>query len=242
MAKLKNQIAVITGASSGIGKAIALGLTAQGVKLCLIGRNLKTLEAVTESAKSKASQVKTYKVDLNVDDDIQKLKQSLQQDFGYIDMLIHSAGVFSMGMLENSSIEDFDMQYRINVRAPYLLTQELLPMIKTRCGQIVFINSSVGLNAKGGVSQYAATKHALKAIADSLRAEINDSGVRVLSIYPGRTATPMQKLIHKMEGRKYNPELLMQPKDVAEVVINAICLPRTAEVTDIHIRPFSKLM
>jgi len=241
MSKLKNQIAVITGASSGIGRSIALGLAAQGATLCLMGRNLKTLEAITESAKSKASQVKTYQVDLNIDDDIQKLKQHLQQDFGYIDILIHSAGIFSMGVLEYSPVEDLDRQYRTNVRAPYLLTQILLPMIKSRRGQIVFVNSSVGLDAKANVGQYAATKHALKAIADSLRDEVNAYGIRVLSIYPGRTATPMQALVHELEGKAYEPEELMQPEDVAEVVVNALSLPRTAEITDINIRPLGKI-
>ncbi len=242
MSKLKNQIAVITGASSGIGKAIALSLASQGVALCLIGRNLKTLEAVAESVKSTASSlIKTYQVDLNVDDDIQKLKSYLQQDFKYIDILIHSAGIFSMGTLENSSVEDLDRQYRTNVRAPYLLTQTLLPMIKSRHGQIVFINSSVGMNAKANLSQYAATKHALKAIADSLRAEVNDYGIRVLTVYPGRTATPMQAAVHQMEGKAYEPEKFMQPEDVAEVVVNALSLSRTAEVTDINIRPLNKV-
>jgi NADP-dependent 3-hydroxy acid dehydrogenase YdfG len=241
MPNLKNQIAVITGASSGIGKAIALSLASQGAALGLIGRNLKTLEAVAEKAKSKTSRIKTYQIDLNADDDIQKLKPYLEEDFGHIDILIHSAGAISLGLLEGAKIEDFDWQYRINVRAPYLLTQLLLPMIKSRHGQIVFINSSVGLNAKANVGQYAATKHALKAIADSLRDEVNAYGIRVLSIYPGRTATPMQAAVHQMEGKAYEPEKFMQPEDVAEVVVNTLSLPRTAEVTDINIRPLDKI-
>jgi NADP-dependent 3-hydroxy acid dehydrogenase YdfG len=89
-------------------------------------------------------------------------------------------------------------------------------------------------------SQYDATKHALKAIADSLRAEVNSYGVRVLSVYPGRTATDMQARIHKAEDRSYRPELLLQPADVASVILNALLVPRTAEVTDIHIRPLMK--
>jgi NADP-dependent 3-hydroxy acid dehydrogenase YdfG len=90
------------------------------------------------------------------------------------------------------------------------------------------------------LSQYAATKHALKAIADSLREEVNAEGLRVLSVYPGRTASPMQAAVHEMEGRAYHPERLMQPEDVAAVVINALSLPRSAEVTDIYIRPLLK--
>ncbi|MEW5857886.1 MAG: SDR family oxidoreductase [Cyanobacteriota bacterium] len=240
MSALKDQIAVVTGASSGIGKAIALGLAAQGVTLCLVGRNLEALETVAETARATASQVLLYQVDLTLDEDIQQLKTRLQQDVKDVDLLIHSAGVITLGQMKTASLEDFDWQYRVNVRAPYALTQALLPMLTVRQGQIAFINSSAGLNARGGVGQYAATKHALKAIADSLREEVNADGVRVLSIYPGRTASPMQAAIVETEGKTYYPERLLQPEDVAAAVLNALSLPRTAEVTDINIRPLRK--
>jgi NAD(P)-dependent dehydrogenase (short-subunit alcohol dehydrogenase family) len=148
--------------------------------------------------------------------------------------------VISLGQLEVAPVEDFDWQYRINGRAPYALTQALLPMLRARRGQIVFINSSVGLGARANVGQYAATKHALKAIADSLRGEENADGLRVLSVFLGRTATPMQQAVHEMEGRAYHPKRLMRPEDVATVEINALSLPRSAEVTDISIRPLAK--
>jgi NADP-dependent 3-hydroxy acid dehydrogenase YdfG len=237
---LKNQIAIVTGAGSGIGKAIALALAAEGASLCLVGRRLSSLDATIRSVLPTTSRMKSYRIDLVADDDIYKLGSSVQREFEGVDMLIHCAGAFSMGLMECASIENFDTQYRVNVRAPYLLTQILLPMIKSRHGQIVFVNSSVGLKAKAQVSQYAATKHALKAIADSLREEVNDDGVRVLSIYPGKTATPMQERIHKMEGKSYEPDRLMQPGDIAKVVINSLLLPRSAEVTDISIRPMNK--
>ena len=240
MASLKNQIAVITGASSGIGQAVALGLAAKGVKTCLLGRKLATLEGVAKLARKTAPQVLCYQVDLTIDQDVRKIADRIQQDLGHVDMLIHSAGVISLGRLESAPVEEFDRQFRVNVRAPYALTQALLPMLKSRRGQIVFINSSAGLNAGPNVGQYAATKHALKAVADSLRHEVNAEGLRVLSIYPGRTASPMQAAVFKMEGREYRPELLMQPEDLASVVINALVLPRSAEVTDINVRPLVK--
>jgi NADP-dependent 3-hydroxy acid dehydrogenase YdfG len=240
LSKLKNHVAVVTGASSGIGRAIALKLAAHGANLCLVGRKLETLEVVAESARETSSDVRSYGVDLTLDGDIRKLKEQLQQDFGYIDILVHSAGAISLGKVEDAKIEDLDWQFRTNVRAPYLLTQVLLPMIKSRKGQIVFINSSAGVRASANVGQYAATKFAIKAIADSLREEVNDEGVRVLSVYPGRTATPMQSAVHKLEGREYHPELLMQPADVAAMVINTLSLPRSAEVTEIFLRPMNK--
>lgn len=240
MLNLKNQVAVITGASSGIGKAIALGLAAHNVSMCLIGRNTEKLQNVAEQTLRSTSITKTYRADLASDQEIYRLVENIEKDFKHVHMLIHSAGDFSMGEVADSPVEDFDRQFRINVRAPYLLTQCLLPAIKSSRGQIVFINSSAGINARAKVSQYAATKHALKAIADSLREEVNAYGVRVLTIYPGRTATPMQATVHEMEGKAYQPEKFMQPEDIAEVVINALLLPRSAEVTDINIRPMTK--
>jgi len=237
---LKNQVAVITGAGSGIGRAIALGLAAHNVSLCLIGRNTEKLHNVAEQTLRSTSITKTYRADLASDQEIYRLVENIEKDFKHVHMLIHSAGDFSMGEVADSPVEDFDRQFRINVRAPYLLTQCLLPAIKSSRGQIVFINSSAGINARAKVSQYAATKHALKALADSLRDEVNADGIRVLSIYPGRTATPMQATVHEMEGKAYQPEKFMQPEDVAEVVINALVLPRSAEVTDLNIRPMTK--
>ena len=236
MLAFSNQTAVVTGASSGIGKAITFALAAQGAALCLVARKRETLEAIAERARATAPRVLTYQADLIVDENIRDLSIRLQRDCPSIDLLVHGAGLISTGPLESASVEDLDRQYRINVRAPYYLTQALLPILRTHQGQIVFINSLVGLNAKAGSSQYSATKHALKALADSLRQEMNSHGVRVLSVFLGRTASPMQAAVHRMEGRVYRPELLVQPDDVASVVLNALSLSRTAEVTDITIR------
>jgi len=240
MTSLKGQIAVVTGAGSGIGKAMALALAEQGAVLCLVGRNSERLEAVAKYARNFSSDVSIHKTDLGIDRDIHLLAAGLKKDFGGVDILIHSAGVISIGRFEDASIEDFDFQYKINVRAAYLLTQEVLPMLREKKGQVVFMNSSVGVTGKGGVGQYAASKHALKGLADSLREEVNADGVRVLSVYLGRTATPMQAALHEMEEKKYVPERLLQPEDIAEVVLNALGLSKTAEVTDIFIRPLRK--
>jgi len=240
MTDLTAKVAVISGASSGIGKAIALGLAAQGTTLCLCGRNRQTLKAVAEEAQEMTREVRCYQVDLEVNEDVAELTKNVLRDFGRVDILVHSAGVINLSKLENSAIGDFDWHYRVNLRAPYLLTYFLLPTIKTNQGQIVFVNSSAGLNPAANLTQYAATKHALRAISDGLRAEVNPHGVRVTSVYPGRTATPMQERVYKLEGRTYEPKRLLQPEDVAAVVIQALSLPSTAEVTDISIRPMTK--
>jgi NADP-dependent 3-hydroxy acid dehydrogenase YdfG len=240
MLAFKDQIAVVSGASSGIGKAIALGLATQGARLCLLGRKLDKLEEFAGDIRSMTQYAKSYQVDLMLDEEIMESADRLKQDFGGVDILIHSAGVICRGRLEDGPVEDFDWQYRVNVRAPYVLTQALLPLMRSCKGQVVFLNSSAGLNARADVGQYAATKHALKAIADSFREEVNTDGLRVLSVFLGRTSTPMQEAVHKMEGKPYHPEHLIQPEDVAAIVIDALSLPRTAEVTDIFIRPMNE--
>ena len=241
MADFSDQIAVITGAGSGIGRAIARGLQQVGAIVCLVGRNLAALEAVRDSDSAHEARVNCYQADLSRDEDLLELAGRLKRDFQGIDLLVHSAGAFSYGPLETAPVANLDIQYRINVRAPYALTQALLPQLKARQGQIVFINSSVSLrNAEPNLSQYTATKNGLRAIADSLRSEVNPQGLRVLSVYPGRTASPMQAVVHQFQGKAYDPEGLMQPEDVAVAVINAITLPRSAEVTDISLRPMKR--
>lgn len=240
MRSLENQIAVVTGASQGIGRAITLGLAAKRVSLVLIARNSTALHEVAECARSSSPGVVLHAVDLAKDGAITGIRESLSSQVDGLDVLIHCAGAFSSGDLQTASVEELDRLYRANVRMPYLLTQSLLPMLKRRKGQIVFVNSSQGLQARAQVGQYAATQHALKAIADSLRDEVNAEGIRVLSVYPGRTATPRMEAIFGMEGREYKPELLLQPEDVAEVVINALVMPSTAEITNISLRPLAK--
>jgi NADP-dependent 3-hydroxy acid dehydrogenase YdfG len=160
-----------------------------------------------------------------------------------VDILVHCAGAISLGGVEKAPVEDLDRQYRVNVRGPFHLTQALLPWILSCQGQIVFVNSLAGLlRPREDMAQYAATKYALRAIADSLREEVNSKGVRVTSVYPGRTSSAMQAGVHEREGRAYQPERLMQPDDVATVVMTALSLPRTAEMTDVSIRPMNKLI
>jgi len=243
MRNLSDSVALITGASSGIGRAISVKLAHLGYKLCLIGRNVEKLKSVKAETEGYGVEVKYFKVDLYSDREIYDLKEKFLEHFDNLDILIHSAGEFSMGYLESASLDDFDRQIQINMRAPFLLTQVMLDLIKNRKGEIIFINSSAGLNARAKFSQYAATKHALKAIADSLRDEVNIAGVRVTSIFPGRTATPMQEKVLEMEARTDKEKImarLLQPSDVAEVIAHVISLPRTAEVTDVIVRPFQK--
>ena len=155
-------------------------------------------------------------------------------------MLVHAAGVCAFGNIEETPAAQLDQLFAVNVRAPYELTRSLLPALKSRAGQVVLMSSSAGVVARAGFGPYAVTKHAVKALADTLREEANSDGVRVLTVFPGRTATTMQAVLHQQEKKPYHPEQLLQPEDVAAVVMCALTLPRTAEITDVHMRPMAK--
>jgi NADP-dependent 3-hydroxy acid dehydrogenase YdfG len=235
------QVAVVTGASSGIGRAIALDLARCGAEVCLVARRRGALEDVRQEVANCGGQAHVYSADLTRDDEIGELCSAVQARFSHLDVLVLCAGVIFHATTEQSTLEQLDLQYRSNVRGHYEMLQALLPLLRRRKGQIVFVNSSMATRpSRGGAGQFVATQYALRAIADSLRDEVNADGIRVLSIYPGRTATARMPSLFEKEGRPYRPELLMQPEDVATMITHSLCMPRTAEVTDISMRSMTK--
>jgi NADP-dependent 3-hydroxy acid dehydrogenase YdfG len=234
-------IALVTGASSGIGRAIALALAAKGTRLCLVGRNRDRLTQAEAAARGTgAREVLAVPADLTDVNDFERLTSSVVGQFGDIDILVHCAGEYARAPLAAAAIADMDTLYAANLRAPYRLTQIFLPALCRRKGDVLFINSTQGLAASAEVSQFAATQHAMKAIADSLRDETNAMGVRVTMFHVGTTATPRQERIFAATGRHYAPDRLMQPADVASTAIAVLGLPRSAEVTSLTIRPMQK--
>jgi NADP-dependent 3-hydroxy acid dehydrogenase YdfG len=205
-----------------------------------VGRRSDALELVAKLVPAGSPNAVCHVIDLTDDDEVARLRRDLDHELSGLDILVHCAGVISIGAIDCSSVEQFDLQYRTNLRAPYMLTKALLPLLKRARGQVVFMNSTAGTTARATVIPYAATKHGLRALADGLRQEVNADGVRVLSVFLGRTASKMQNAIHELERRSYRPEHLVQAEDVASMVIAALALNRTAEVTDMTIRPMKK--
>ena len=229
------EFVVVTGASSGIGRAIAIEFARAGAALALVGRDRDALPFDDCTAAGGGPHV-PYVADLLRDDSIEALTTAISSGPQRVRAIVHSAGIIEPGDLQSAAVTDFDRQYRCNVRAPWVLTQQLLPRLDAS-SDVVFINSSVGLTARRGLTQYAATKHGLRAVADGLRDEVNAKGVRVLSVFLGRTATSMQAALASSDGGEYEPERLIQPEDVANTVVHVVSLPRTVEVTDISLRP-----
>jgi len=236
--ELKGRVALVTGASSGIGRAVAAALSRCDASVCLTGRNEDRLRQAASSCQGPDITIRP--ADLADFSAAAGLSNFIAERYGHLDILVHCAGLIMLGETRNAALDDLGAQFAANVTGPYALTQALLPGHIERRGDIVFLNSSITRFPRAGAGQYAMTKFALTGFADSLRGEVNGLGVRVLSVYPGRTATPVQEGIYRSEGRDYDPALLLQPADVASTIVHALTLPRTAEITDIHIRPMIK--
>jgi NADP-dependent 3-hydroxy acid dehydrogenase YdfG len=238
METLRGSVALVTGAGGGIGRAIACALVGAGSEAWLVGRTPTKLEETAQTCGRE--HVRVRPLDLTNTDAMEELVRELDREAEQLDVLVHCVGVIALGRIAEAPAQSLDDQYATNVRVFYTLSQQLLPLLRRGPGQVVVVNSSVVLAPRAGAGQYAATQHALRALTDTLRQEVNTDGIRVLSVFPGRTATTLQENLYAAEQKPYRPELLLQPKDVAAMVLASLTLPPTAEVTDIHIRPMLK--
>ena len=218
--------ALITGASRGIGAAIAAAL-APTHDLLLGGRDVEALKAVAEQLPSATP----WPVELGDPAGLAAATAAIDR----LDVLVHSAGVATLGSLADTSVDVWRSTREINVVAVAELTRHLLPALRAAAGQVVLINSGAGLRANPNWGAYAASKFALRAFADALRAE--EPRLRVTSVYPGRTATDMQRAIREAEGEEYVPTDHLTPESVAEAVRFALLAPPDAHVHEVTVRP-----
>jgi len=231
---LNEAVALVAGASGDIGRAIAFDLLGAGAEVFMLGRSMARLVQPPPPEDFREN-CRFIVAGLTDDDAIARVNIAILSR-SRLDVLVLSTGTYE----RSNEPAVFGRQIAANVVGPYALLQRLLPLLIKAKGQVVFINSTQAVRAAAGLGQYAATKHAVKAVADSLRDEVNANGVRVLSLFLGRTASERQRAIFAAEGRPYPPERLLQPADVAELVLSLMRLPRTSEVTDILLRPMQK--
>ncbi len=217
--------ALITGASGGIGAAIAEAL-APTHTLLLAGRPSPRLDAVAERLGAT-----TWPMDLTDPDGIDAAAEVLTE----LDVLVHNAGVAYPGRVAESTPDEWRATFEVNVTGAVALTLAVLPALRAARGQVVFINSGSGINASPGLAAYSASKFALRAFADSLRAD--EPLLRVCSIHPGRVDTEMQHDLVSYEGGQYNPANFLTPQTVAGVVATVVATPPDAHTHQVVIRP-----
>jgi NAD(P)-dependent dehydrogenase (short-subunit alcohol dehydrogenase family) len=231
----RTKTAVITGSTSAIGAAVAQALSVQGMRVYLSGRNATKLAALARRIPARRL-AGCAVADLRSLAQVKALLQRIQSALPRIDVLIHCAGEHCWTAPGSLDSEAFAALFELNVRAPYLLTHGLTPQLAGAKGLVIFLNSSVVRGSGEGVALYKASRHALQGFTDSMRQDLNRRGIRVSSVFPGRTATPRMRRIYAHERRPYKPGALLSPQVVAQVVLALSTLPARAEVTDVHLR------
>ncbi len=217
--------ALITGASGGIGSAIATALS-ETHTLLLAGRPSDRLDAVAERLGAT-----TFPLDLTSSDEIEASCEIVDE----LDVLVHNAGVSIPGHVAESNVDEWHATFAVNVFGAVELTLALLPALRRARGQVVFINSGAGRAVSPAMASYSASKFAVRAFADSLRED--EPGLRVTTLYPGRTDTEMQRELVAFEGGQYDPADFLRPETVAAAVAGAIATPPDGHVHEVILRP-----
>lgn len=219
---------LITGAGSGIGAPLAAALLARGDEVLVVARSERRATEMGEQLPGARPLV----ADLEHPESVASLDLPDR-----LDSVVHAAGVVELGTVSELSVQDWVHQLQVNLVAPAALTRLALPALRAAGGTVVLVNSGAGLFAHPQWSAYAASKHGLRAFADALRGEEARHGVRVTSVYPGRTATPMQEKVHGQEGKEYDAAAWIRPETVADAILHVLDLPADATLSDLTLRP-----
>ncbi len=224
----------VTGASRGIGAAIARAFAASGAHVVLTGRDLQTLRQNARQISTLGGKALALRCDVERESSVTLAYEAIFKKFGKVDVLVNNAGVTYFKPFEKTTVKDFDHVMATNLRGVFLCTKSVLPgMVMRKNGFIINIVSVSATTTFKNSSAYAATKAGVLALSRSLRAEVRKNGVRVIDILPGAVETEMW---NRDERRKYHDKM-MQPEDVAEVVVSVIRQPKRVLTEEIVIRP-----
>ncbi|HEX8092273.1 SDR family oxidoreductase [Jatrophihabitans sp.] len=219
---------LITGVSRGIGRVLSERLLAAGHQVFGLARTADPDLAGLGLAELLVA-------DLAAPESLEPALAPWLAGLAALDGVVHCAGIVRPGSLASTTPADFTDQFNVNVTAVAELTRLLLPALRAAAGTVVFVNSGSGLNARSPLTTYGASKFALRAYADGLRQE--EPGVRVSTLYPGRTATGMQREVRAAESGEYRESDYLQPATVAQVIELVLALPSDGVLTELTLRP-----
>ncbi|HXG39090.1 MAG TPA: SDR family NAD(P)-dependent oxidoreductase [Bacteroidota bacterium] len=231
--KLKDTVALVTGAGRGIGKAIAITLATEGSTAVLVARTKSELESVRSEIEGRGGKAIALPADITKPEQVHLVFDEVSKQFGRLDILVNNAGIGRFAPVKELSLSDFDAMWNVNMRGLFLCTQQAVKMMEARkSGVIVNISSLAGKNAFVNGAGYAATKWALMGFAKCLMLEVREQNIRVVTVCPGSVDTTFS---HPQDPSK--AEKLIQPQDVADIVLAAITIPARSMVSEIDIRP-----
>lgn len=240
MSTLKNRIAIVTGASRGIGRATAELLAKEGAHVVITARGREQLEEVADGIRKEGGKVTAIPGDVTNPDDVSRVFEAAQSEDGSLDILVNNAGIGILGSLSEMSIEDFDLQLDINVRSVFLYTRAIIPILSANGGgNIVNIASISGLAGMAGATAYSATKWATIGMSRGLDKELSPLGIKVTAICPAGVDTTWAF------GTGIDPVDVtdadrLSPATIAESVLFAIKQPKNARVTEMVVYPMSE--
>jgi NAD(P)-dependent dehydrogenase (short-subunit alcohol dehydrogenase family) len=231
--RLDGNVAVVTGASRGVGRAICIAFAKEGACIVLAARSMEKLEETSEKVKQAGGKPQIVVTDVSKEESIRNLVKVTSQTFGRLDILVNNAGITHSAKLEETATADWDRLFEVNTRAPFILCREALPLLrKAPQAYIVNIASVVGVKCYALQSAYTASKHALRGMTKALAEELRGANVRVHSICPGGIDTDMIGRIRP----DIKKEDLMQPQEIAELVLYLVTHEGNAVVDELHIR------
>lgn len=229
MVDLTNQVAVITGAGSGIGEAIAKALSQQGVKIALAGRNEEKLQAVAQQLNDDTKVIPT---DVTQKESVDQMIQVVKGHFGRIDIVVNSAGQSLSSKITDYNVEQWDTMIDVNLKGTLYVLQATLPyLLNQSSGHIINIASISGFEVTKTSAIYSATKTAVHTITQGLEKELARTGVKVTSVSPGMVESPMT------EGHDFGGRKKLETRDIAEAVIYALTQPSHVNVNEVTVRP-----
>lgn len=221
--RFEGKVAIVTGATSGIGRATALGLAREGARVAGVGRRQDALDSLAGEG------IRTYSADLTSDDETARLCEDVQQDMGRIDILVNAAGIIELGDIEKTTMAEYDQMMAINVRSVLHLMKLCLPAIVERKGNIVNVSSVTGLRAFPGLLSYCVSKAAVDQLTRCAALELAPKGVRVNAVNPGVVRTNLH-LNTGMTPEKYESFLehsttthpigrVGKPEEIADLIM-----------------------
>jgi short-subunit dehydrogenase len=227
-----SETAVITGASSGVGKSLAIQLSDAGYRVVLAARSEDKLNAIAEEIQSKGGNSLVVLTDVSQPEQINNLKDRALE-YGDVSVVINNAGLGKFSKVEDVAIEDWDRQLDVNLRASFLVSQAFIPGMKQRLnGTLAFMNSVAGKKGYAHSAAYVASKYGMRGLADSLREELREDNIKVISIHPGAVDTPFWD----GTGMNFPREEMLSTHTLAQSIVHAIQSPGNFAVEELVVR------